>query len=153
MSVQLCQKYFLNLLGSRDYSENQLTQKGLIRKYSQADIDAVLILLKEYKYVDDLRLAQNLVQSYTGQKGKIWIIQKLKQKGIETAIIESVIPTYRIKPSNQAKKAIEQKYSISNWSEFLSIDTKTKNKVIYYLSSRGFENPFEIIKNWQNSQE
>ena len=142
--------YFLSLLAKRDYSESELTRKAKLKGIETSIYESVLQNFKDKKWIDDQRFAQNLFQNYKGQKGKSWICQKLTQKGIAKSIVESLFENQlRIEPDPNVKTLLERKHKITDWQ---NIDIKVKNKVIYFLSSRGFSNAFEILKQWQSEQ-
>jgi regulatory protein len=143
---QKCLKYFLNLLGKRDYSCYQLNKKGNLKKFEQTDIDYAINWLIEYNYVNDERLAINLIEFYNGQKGEQWFKMKLSQKGIDQEIIKKLLSELKIEPNAEIKDRLAQKLKIDSWQ---NLDIKQKNKIIYFLSSRGFSNPFGILNSWQ----
>ena len=145
-----CLKYFLNLLKVRDYSEKILVEKALSKNYSPEEIQESINYLLEKNFLNDLRLAENLVQKYKNQKGLNWIKQKLVQKGISKENIEFVLKNLKqadLKPSNDLKKKIENKYKL-NFSDWQNVDQNTRLKVNRFLQSRGYLNSFEIINNW-----
>ncbi len=145
---QQCLKYFLNLINKRDYSKWQLTQKAIAKKIEQKYIDYSLNWLAQYNYVNDERLAKNLIEFYNGQKGSQWLKQKFHQKGIDKDIIEKVLAQLQSTPDLEVKNRLAQKLKIENWN---NLDIKQKNKIIYFLTSRGFSNPFGILQSWQNN--
>lgn len=145
-----CLKYFLNLLKVRDYSEKILVEKALSKNYSPEEIQESINYLLEKNFLNDLRLAENLVQKYKNQKGLNWIKQKLVQKGISKENIEFALKNLKqadLKPSNDLKKKIENKYKLS-FSDWQNVDQNTRLKVNRFLQSRGYLNSFEIINNW-----
>lgn len=145
-----CLKYFLNLLKVRDYSEKILVEKALSKNYSPEEIQESINYLLEKNFLNDLRLAENLVQKYKNQKGLNWIKQKLVQKGISKENIEFALKNLKqadLKPSNDLKKKIENKYKL-NFSDWQNVDQNTRLKVNRFLQSRGYLNSFEIINNW-----
>jgi regulatory protein len=141
--------YFLRLLAKRDYSESEFKQKAKFKDFNLELVDQVIEDFKAKKWLDDERFAQNLIDVYKGQKGKSWIMQKLAQKGIASSIVRSLFEVQNsIVPDQNVRELLERKHKILDWK---SIDIKVKNKVMYFLSSRGFSNAFAILKQWQDT--
>jgi SOS response regulatory protein OraA/RecX len=143
-------KYFLNLLKARDYSVKSLIEKGKKKEYEELEIQQAIDFLLKNNFLNDLRLAKNIIQKYKDEKGFNWIKQKLFLKGISKADIQQALSEFEIQefqPSLKLKQRLENKYKIDfrNWSE---IEQKTKQKVILFLQSRGYLNALEIIQNW-----
>ena len=55
-------KYFLNLLKIRDYSKKALVEKAKNRDYLDDQIQESLDYLLEKGFLDDYRLAKNLIE-------------------------------------------------------------------------------------------
>jgi regulatory protein len=140
--------YFLKLLAARDYSEAELRTKAKQKEFDPAIVEEVIEEFKSKKWLDDERFAQNLFEIYKGQKGENWISQKLQQKGISRHTIQAIFESQsQIQPAQNVKELLERKHKITDWK---NIDIKVQNKVIYLLCSRGFRNPFEILKQWKS---
>jgi SOS response regulatory protein OraA/RecX len=145
-------KYFLNLLKVRDYSKKALIEKAKIRGYLDDQIQESLDYLLEKGFLDDYRLAKNLIEKYKGIKGPFWIKQKLNLKGIEKETIEKVWQESNldlIKPSQKLKEKIENKYKIK-FTDWQFLESKTKNKIYNYFQTKGYSNILEILKQWQS---
>ena len=85
------QKYFLSILGKKEYSVGELVFKGLTKTYSDQEIQEVISWLLERNFVNDQRLAENLVESYKLKKGRSWISQKLQARKVDKEIIQKVM--------------------------------------------------------------
>ena len=124
-------KYFLNLLKIRDYSKKALVEKAKNRDYLDDQIQESLDYLLEKGFLDDYRLAKNLIEKYKDIKGPFWIKQKLNLKGIEKETIEKIWQESHldlIKPSQKLKEKIENKYKIK-FTDWQFLESKTKNKI------------------------
>ncbi|MEI6728589.1 MAG: regulatory protein RecX [bacterium] len=145
------QRYFLSILGKKDYSVGELVFKGVNKDYTTQEVQEVVNWLIERKFVSDLRLAENLIQSYQSKKGKIWILQKLQARKVDQEIIQKAISqnlSENIQPSDSVKEKLERKYKILDWNQ---IDQATKQKVVGFLSRQGFTNCWQIIQTWSSS--
>ena len=145
------QRYFLSILGKKDYSVAELVFKGINKDYTTQEVQEVVSWLIERKFVSDLRLAENLIQSYQSKKGKIWILQKLQARKVDKEIIQKAISenlSDNIQPSDSIKEKLERKYKILNWNQ---IDQATKQKVVGFLSRQGFTNCWQIIQSWSSN--
>jgi len=137
-------QYFLNLLVKKDYSSFQLQQKAKQKGYSDLEIEAEIEWLKSKKFLDEKRLVENILLFYQGQKGLIWIKQKLQTLKISNDLIEETLTELDLdfSPSQSLKKQIENKYHFS-FQSWQKLDFKIKSKVYRFLASRGFTDFFE----------
>jgi SOS response regulatory protein OraA/RecX len=163
---QNCRSYMLVLIGQKDYSVATLTQKSIEKGYLESTVEQIIQEFTAKKWVDDERMANNIVSFYSGNKGKIWIMQKLIKKQLPKDLCQKVLASFEeveeitdptndynflnkpksLNPNDDVKRLIERKYKITNWQ---NLDPKIKNKVIYFLSSRGFTGAFNILKEWE----
>lgn len=137
--------YYLGILRSRDYSVAELVYKAVKKGYQQSDIEIVVDKLIDLGYVDDARLAENIIRKYSGQKGVYWIKQKMLFRKIPKQVVDNSLSGVQKQPSEALKAKIERKYKIINW---ISIENQTKSKIYAYLSSRGFADAYNIINKW-----
>ena len=149
-NAEYLRSYLLKLLGGKDYSESDLIKKSILKGFSSQDFLPIIEDFKSKKWIDDIRYSENIVHYYQGKKGINWIKQKLFQKGISKEIVQNLFSqnSNNLEPDQNVKLLLERKHKITNWS---NIDIKVKNKVLYFLSSRGFSSPFKIIQIWQNN--
>lgn len=135
-------KYFLNILGKRDYSEQSLREKAASKGHDLAEVNGAIEWLKEQNFVNDRRYAQSLVRSYAGRKGPFWIRQKMVQKGVSQNLADEVLSEFAAEtetPTNQisdlVKAKLARKYGITDWQ---NVDFKTKQKLLSWASRNGF---------------
>lgn len=166
--IQNCRSYLLCLVGQKNYSVVGATQKAIDKGYAETVVETIITEFVSKKWLDDERMATNIVEFYSGNKGQIWIMQKLLKKQIPKAICQAVLHGFEqeadyidqsggdysflnkpksLAPSESVKNLIERKYKITNWQ---NIDPKIKNKIIYFLTSRGFVGVYNILHQWQN---
>lgn len=128
------QKVANNLLARRDYSCFEIEQKLVQKAFDKFAISDFIQSLQEQNLLNDLRFAQSFVRyQYMQGKGENWIIQALKQKGVDDAKI---------------RLALEQEDYELDWQEqIISLiksrklnleDVKQKAKALRFLASRGF---------------
>lgn len=78
----------MNLLKSRDYTENQLRTKLNEGFYPEEIIDAAVAYVASYGYIDDVRYAKSYIE-YAGQtKSRRQIENDLQRKGVAKEDIE-----------------------------------------------------------------
>jgi SOS response regulatory protein OraA/RecX len=155
-------QYFLFLLNRSDYSESKLRSKALAKKHDLNKIEESITKLKSYNYINDLRLAMNLIRRLSRTKGKIAINQKLSTAGIDrqtqaiaweevSKIIESGEDpeSYNI-DYQRLKTKLTKKFKIDNWHD---IEFNIKVKVIRWLSYHGFQNTQNILEEIKNAEE
>lgn len=143
-----CRGYIIKILGLKDYSIKELQNKALKLGYKIEDIQSVLDQLIKDNWINDERLVQNLVDCYSGRKGKAWLQQKLSMRLIDKEIITKVLSEAEIVPSESLKKQVEAKYRIK-FGQY--IDPKVKQKIAAFLAGRGYGNVFGVLKEWECS--
>jgi regulatory protein len=147
--------FFLRLLSVRDYSQVELLKKAENQNFEQADIDVAIKYLISNNFLNDDRVARNYIEFYYKSKGKNWIAQKCKTKGItgdcfEKAWLEFNTEAEAENPENhhkydELKQKVKQKYGIESFNR---VEPKTLSKVYNYLIYRGF-NAQDIIESWK----
>jgi SOS response regulatory protein OraA/RecX len=144
-----CRGYIIKILGLKDYSVRELQNKALKLNYKIEDIQLVLDQLIKDNWINDQRLAENLIECYDGRKGKMWLQQKLNMRLIDKEIITKTLSELEILPSQSLKKQVEVKYKVQ-FGQF--IEPKVKQKIAAFLAGRGFGNVFGVIKQWESGE-
>ena len=94
--VNRCKERCLYLLEHSAKSESRLREKlRKSGKYTEDIIEEALEKLKAYDYVNDERLAMQLIRSYAGRKSMREIEQKLYQRGIAATAIRTAMEAFR----------------------------------------------------------
>ena len=148
--MNLVKDYILFLLSRRDYSTAELLDKSLKKGYDGIDTKQAILDLTQAGLINDTRMAENIIASYSGYKGKIWIKQKLMIKKIPYTTIEILLEEVEsLNIANESfKKKVMQKYNITSWD---NLEIKTKQKMLHYIARQGFSNPFEVLNNWSKN--
>lgn len=78
----------MNLLKSREYTEEQLRRKLREGFYPEEVIEEAIEYVASYHYIDDLRFAMSYMTSYEGSRSRRRIEQDLKGKGISRETLQ-----------------------------------------------------------------
>lgn len=148
-----CLDYFYNILSRREYSARELLKKGQEKGFNDQEIADALTEIQLKGDQSDSRFVEMMISSYQGKYGKSAIKRKCLEKGIAADVFEQIwgeqTESAETGELNTLKNKVVRKYKIDS---FKKIETKTKAKLLNYLSYRGF-NSFEILKQWQREEE
>ena len=120
-------KYVSKSLKTTKQVKDNLKQKGFL----PSSIDYAINMLISYGYLDDKYFAECYIKSKS-QKGKLYLKNQLKQKGIADSVINGVLSDYQVDEDQivlLAKKFVKNKPK----------DIGTKQKLFRHLLSKGFE--------------
>lgn len=119
----------LTALNRRFLSEKELRDKLEQKEVEPCVIEEVLAYLKKMRYVDDVRLANQVAAYYkkTKKYGIHYVRQKLKQRGLP---VDELLQDEETE-LEQAVYLIRKKYGTV-------YDLKNKQKMYRYLQYRGF---------------
>jgi regulatory protein len=139
--------YALKMLGIKDYSEHELRLKMETKGFTTDEIEPVLLLLKEKKFINDAAYIQKIIEKYTvlSPSGREFIKQKLEEKGIAKERFEGLLDERN--ETEAAKRAFRMKFKNASETENPS---KTRQKAANYLLTKGFD--YDIIENILNSE-
>jgi regulatory protein len=146
------QQYALRLLGLRDYSYFNLKKKILSKGWTDEEVEKDLKLITDKNWQSDSRYAAQIINGYKAYRGKFWLIQKLRTKGIPKDLIEQSLQENFDSTTQDytlVKAKLERKYKIINWK---LVDQKTLQKVIGFMGRSGIENSFSLIREWKHTQ-
>lgn len=130
--------YVFSLVAKKAYTRFEIAKKLKDKGYDDKVIDAINAKLAEYNLVNDEEFARASV----GQMGLLsrrQLEQKLKQKGINDAIIKSAV--------NDIKSGDEEGKIAIISAKYLKNKPKTQEnlqRLFRYLAGKGFE--FDLIK-------
>ena len=130
----------MTLLQQMDRTEQQLRQRMRQKEYPENVIDDALTYVKSYRYVDDLRYAQNYIRSRAESKSRQQITMDLLIRGVKKDQIDRAW---------QLADPIDEIAQILRWSEKKSFhpdtaDVKETHKFYQFLLRKGFS--FSNIK-------
>lgn len=145
---KLVRNYYLYLLSKRDYTVQELVDKGLAKGFSGGEIKVAVSELKELKYLDDKRFVETAIHSYRGVRGYHWIVQKLRRRKVPEHLIEAGLENVDFSPNLEFRQKVERKYQVQN---FAALEYKEKGKIVGYISRQGFTNAFEILRQWSQT--
>ena len=133
--LKRAKKRGLYLLEKYSRSESNLTDKLREGGYPGDVVEQAVIYIKSFGYLDDEKLARNIVESRMYQKSYREVVALLKSKGIEQETIHQVMETYYDEDGEkEAIKHLMNKKRI----ELESITVNEKNKFFHYLARKGF---------------
>jgi len=133
MNEQALYDYAVSYLAKKDYASGEL--RKMLRRESNDEeiIESVMDKLLSHHYVDDSRLIEKELQKQVNKlHGPTRIKQELRQKGLDTLLIEQAIEDLDVDWFEICQQAKEKKFSDS-----LPVDAKEKAKMIRYLQYRG----------------
>jgi len=126
------------ILSRRMVSEKELRQKLAAERKPPMIRDEVLTQLKQYGYIDDLKFACSYIRSQIsrGGKSRLYLKNKLYQKGIDTEISESALD---IELANYDENSIVLELARKKLKSLKgATPLKAKQKLAAFLRGRGF---------------
>ena len=83
----------LKIVGARAYSSGELREKLRARAARLEDVEATLARLKEYRYLDDRRFAENFAAARLENQrlGKRRVAQDLRRRRVAPALAEATV--------------------------------------------------------------
>ena len=137
----------LEYLGKREYSYKELGQK--LKSYLEEDQDAesITAILDDFKargWLSDARFTEQMVHARRTKFGSSKIVHELREKGVDSSLIEGAIEQLKETELDSAKEVWQKKYrnAPANRDEWA--------KQARFLQSRGFG--FDVIKKVLNTQ-
>lgn len=113
----------------------KLRNKLYEKQFKKVVIDNVINRLTELKYLDDYAFAENLVAQKASKLGKRRLQAELKNKGINSDIIEDVLSTIGANDTFDAAMAVAQKWYRSHELETM----QDSQKFLRFMAYRGFD--------------
>ncbi|MFK7996583.1 MAG: regulatory protein RecX [Granulosicoccus sp.] len=134
--VQRAYNAAVRLLGSRDHSVYELTNKLALREHSADAIQSAIEELVELNYVNDARYAQ----LYTEQRmsrgfGPLSVRSKLRQRGIALHLIDAALAGFDVSWADLAQAALEHRFDAGVIN---SREPRDVARISRFLNARGF---------------
>ncbi len=131
----------LEYLGKREYSYKELGQKLKPYLDENDDADSITAILDDFKtrgWLSDARFTEQMVHARRAKFGSSKIIHELREKGVESSLIEGAVEQLKETELASAKEIWQKKYknAPANRDEWA--------KQARFLQSRGFG--FDTIK-------
>ena len=142
--------YYLYLVSKRDYTVQELVDKGLAKGFSGGEVKAAITQLKELNYLSDKRFVEVAVNSYKGVRGYYWIVQKLRRRKVPEHLIEAGLEDVDFSPNEEFRRKVENKYRVTDFGE---LEYKERAKIANYISRQGFQGAFNILKEWETGDD
>ncbi len=120
-------------------TESQLRGKLLEKEFDQVTIDRVVLLLNEYKLLDDHRYAQQFLTEKLRSRGLKKVTFELHQKGITKEVLEEALETMDTGSIEEEScfKVAEKKFREIQRKE--DDRYKQKNKLYTFLAGKGYD--------------
>ena len=132
---QKLKNYVLWLLGRQEYSRRELTQKLQQREASDEFIENLLDWCEKHNFINEQRYCEGFVRKHIFKCHGLKRIQsEAMSKGIDRALLETVVDELEIDWFELAQEAYNKKYSTTP----ADLEYKEKAKRVRYLMYRGF---------------
>jgi regulatory protein len=129
----------LALLGARELSEHQLRQRLARKKYSADDIDDAVRRLKADGTLNDRRaaVATARLESAVKHRGRVRVLQKLRQLGIDGSIAEDAVAEVfaYVDERDALGRALDRRLRGKSSNE---LDEKGRARIVRALVGQGF---------------
>ena len=137
----------MHLLSDMGRTESQLRTKLKQGGYPDEAVEEAIRYVKSFGYINDAEYVRSFIDSRKEKKSKKEIYAALKQKGVDSDIIEQVFEEmdYGEEDSRQAIEALMRKRNYNPDS----VDLKEKQKLMGYLMRKGFR--YEEVNSVLNS--
>ena len=137
----------MHLLSDMGRTESQLRTKLKQGGYPDKAVEEAIRYVKSFGYINDAEYVRSFIDSRKEKKSKKEIYAALKQKGVDSDIIEQVFEEmdYGEEDSRQAIEALMRKRNYNPDSA----DLKEKQKLMGYLMRKGFR--YEDVNSVLNS--
>lgn len=133
----------VKLLSARPYSEKKLREK-LIGKFPQDEIEQAIQRLREKKFVDDRRYAEDFVRARIASRPRTGFIlmRELSQRGVARTIAQDVVN--RLVPKDDDEKLARELLTRKQMM-YRGLDEPTRRRrLTAFLARRGFS--YEVIQ-------
>ena len=132
---QKLKNYVLWLLGRQEYSRRELTQKLQQREATDEFIENLLDWCEKHNFINEQRYCEGVVRKHIFKCHGLKRIQsEAMSKGIDRALLETVVDELEIDWFELAQEAYNKKYSTTP----ADLEYKEKAKRVRYLMYRGF---------------
>lgn len=134
MKTDALYEHAVTLLSRKDYSNGEMRRTLHAMTDDGMDVEVVLQRLREYGYLNDRRIAENMLSRFLRkQYGPVRIRLELRQRGIAREITESVISGSDTDWFQMAAESRSKKFGDS-----LPSEPKERARQMRFLQSRGF---------------
>ncbi|EAR53342.1 Regulatory protein recX (oraA protein) [Photobacterium sp. SKA34] len=132
MSQEQLYDFAVGLLAKRDYASGEI-RRQLSKQGDNELVEKVMDKLLSHHYLDDARLAEREISKQIAKlHGVSRIKQELRQKGLDSLVIDQALEDTDVDWFELCLKAKEKKFGDS-----LAADHTEKAKMVRYLQYRG----------------
>lgn len=131
--------YALRSLGMREQSEAQIRQKMEQREYPEDVINAVIVFLKNYNYLNDERFVEQYISGHCHKMNRRQLKNKLYTLGFKHIDIDAYLELYQYDEDAVLKKAMESYIRNKDLT-----NPETYNKVLSFFMKKGYS--FSLIR-------
>jgi regulatory protein len=128
----------MNLLKSREYTEEQLREKLRQGRYPDSVIEEAMDYIRSFHYVDDLRYATDYIRMHERTRSRRRIEQDLLGKGITQSILEQAFTDWQEQGGEQDEQAMIQALLEKKGFCAERADYKEWQKIAAFLQRKGF---------------
>ncbi|MCR5823333.1 MAG: RecX family transcriptional regulator [Lachnospiraceae bacterium] len=139
-------KRAMNLLLKKDYSRRALEKKLEEDGYNPGIIENIFSFLDSFHYLDDDRLAENLIRSYRSSKSRAEIRFLLKKRELTDEVIERAIENVYSGENEEEEENTELKAVVNllkkinmTPEKIAGLDFKEKQKLAAKFYRKGFK--------------
>ncbi len=134
--IQQAYNAAVKLLAFRDHSVFELNRKLLKREHSVEAIDGALHELIALNYVNDTRYADTYAEQRLRKGfGPLSVIAKLRERGLETHLIDAALRNQNANWAELAQIQIEKRFDAAT---ILSRENRSESRLARFLAHRGF---------------
>ncbi|MES2500648.1 MAG: recombination regulator RecX [Pseudomonadota bacterium] len=136
----------LEYLGKREYSYKELERKLKPYLDENDDAESITAILEDFKtrgWLSDKRFTEQMVHARRAKFGSSKIVHELREKGVDSALIEAAVEQLKETELNSAIEIWRKKYKQA------PADRNEWAKQARFLQSRGFS--FDVIKKVMNN--
>ena len=122
----------LRLLARREHSRAELTRKLESAGSTREEINVLLDDFEARNWLSDQRFAESYVADHKAKAGSIKLAYDLRQRGVNDAVIETVLSEHRDSEFERAREVWQKRFSMA------PINATEKARHIRFMQSRGF---------------
>ena len=127
------------LLGGRDYTEKRLTEQLLERDYPEDLVQEAVQSLKEARYLDDRRFAEQYLSAHLSDRSIARIRQDLAQRGVDNKLIDEAVSACSVEEIQEEELAQIRQLLKKRHYDPESADYAEQQKTAAFLYRRGFD--------------
>lgn len=122
----------LRLLARREHSRFELARKLGQAGFVQDEIESLLDEFEGKNWLSDQRFAESYVADHRARTGNVKLAYDLRQRGVDEAVIKSVLSQHCDNELERARQVWEKKFGS------IPADAAEKTRQMRFMQSRGF---------------